>query len=347
MKISLVDYIGYTSKEGTPIGHDLKALNETIRLLDGSDMEVIAPKSYIKAVPHKSAKTLPWNIVVDNKKDSLLRNLKRALLEFRNIRFAFKNYEADYLWFYNVDQFFFIYCFLFRVPLNNVVITAFASEYPKRYHNYCYLKCLKKIKLAVLTNQDSKYYGANTLFIPDYLYYPDIYDKYKCDVRQERILCLGVMNPAKKIRELVMTFRLIDYPLEIHGYFPDKKYLEDLQTFRRNHIEIINEYIEYEEMLRLIGSVKYVVFPYDMKAYTATTSGILLECVFLEAIPIAPGELLKKNGFEGLDIERVNDQILVDAHSEIIKRNSSRVQSIYSIDRYKARIQEKLLREEQ
>lgn len=346
MKITLVDYIGYTSAEGKPIGHDLKVLNETIRLLEGFELEIMAAPSYAGMVSGIKTKILPGNVIVSGKRDNIFRNIKRALLAFRNIHFAFKNYEGDYLWFYNVDQFFFLYCFLMKVSLDKVIITAFVAEYPKKYHNYCLLKCLHKIKLAVLTNRECKFHGTNIVYVPDYLYYPDIYDKYKCNNREEKVICVGIMNPSKKIKELVQSFQSIDYPLEIYGYFSDKRYLKEVEAFKRSHIEIVDEYLEYEEMLRLIGSVKYVIFPYDMTVYASATSGILLECVFLEAIPIAPDELLKKSGFTGIRIEEITAEALTAVHVDKNECNASQVNSFYNAEGYRACIRERLLQEE-
>lgn len=346
MRIAIVDYIGYTSIDGLPIGHGLKALRETAGLLEGFDLEIIAPQAYIREIQYSKTKILPGNVVVNEKKDKWFRNIKRALLEFRNIYFAFQNYEADYLWFYNIDQFFFLYCFLMRVPLNNTVITAFVSEYPKKYHNYCFMKCLEKLRLAVLTNLGCKYRGINSVHMPDYLYDPDVYDKYKCSIRKEKILCLGVMNPSKRIMELVETFHSIDYPLEIHGYFPDKEYCKYVNALKQSHIEIIDEYIDYEEMLQLIGSVKYVIFPYNMAVYADTTSGILLECVFLGAIPIAPSGFLEKYGFEGLNLEAINTKMLANAYVEIKEHNDFQIKRMYSVDRYRSCIRERLLQKE-
>ena len=74
-----------------------------------------------------------------------------------------------------------------------------------------------------------------------------------------------------------------------------------------------------------LASYKYVVLPYDAKCYDGRTSGVLLESIFVGAIPIAPKALLHQNGISGLGYTRLSEiEELIRAYEngEIVVSNN-------------------------
>ena len=356
MKILICDYMGYGKEDGAPVGHVLKVLRESAQVLSKSaEIKYCVTHNYAGDVSADTAvnvSKLPYYVKV-GARDTTLGNIRRMLGSFRNIRQILKE-ECDVLWFCNVDQFLYMYLGMFgRMERllkkgRRVIITTFATAYPKAYHNYFASKVLDKTTLVITTNPEAKIDSDNKLYMPDYLYSEEKYQPYQKVTKEDKCVCLGTMNSSKHIYELVEGFSKLKYPLEICGYFYDKEYLGRINSLLssypeevRSLIRIKDGYISEEEYLSKLGEAKYVVLPYDSEAYKATTSGVLLEAAFVGTMPIAPKLLLDRMGMQGIDMDELKKHLgNEDYLKECVEKNNQIVKNRYSKDIYASRIQE-------
>ena len=143
--------------------------------------------------------------------------------------------------------------------------------------------------------------------MPDYYYSEEKYAKYLGVKKQHKVVCLGAMNPYKKLEELVEVFNKNGMSMEIKGYFYDEKRYERLTKIKKDNITIENRILNEEEYYSILAEAQYSILPYDMQQYGGRTSGVLQESIFMECIPIAPYQLLKENGSVGIGYGELSD----------------------------------------
>ena len=56
-----------------------------------------------------------------------------------------------------------------------------------------------------------------------------------------------------------------------------------------------------------MSEYKYVILPYDPAYYNIKTSGVLLEAIFLGAVPVAPRNILEQNRIQGLGYSTISE----------------------------------------
>lgn len=361
MKVLIADYMGYGDDAGKPVGHVLKVLRESAALLPkDTKIEYCVTSNYAEFLPDVQA-TLPYHIVV-GKADTTVSNIKRMLGSFRNIRKILKC-DADIIWFANVDQFLYMYLSLCRKLSEKakrglygpkkgkeIMITTFATAYPKAYHNDALNEVLPTAKLVITTNPEAKL-ADNMLYMPDYFYRAEVYGDYNVVSSRYGAVCLGTMNQAKKIKELVETFAKLHYPLAIKGFFYDKEYLKEVIELLNNYPEEVRKlitiedgYLTYEDYLKTLGSARFAVLPYDVNTYQNNTSGVILESIFVGTIPVTGQFLLDKMGIKGLDLASLTKESLEDEDliAELSGANEELVKSRYDAILYADKIREAL-----
>lgn len=343
-KVSMIDYIGCYSKSSGPVGHSLKVINDYIRYFrDNLEMEVLAPKEYLPCIKTSEGVALPQYIDAERSGKSVWQNIKEMLQSFMNIRHALKNASNEIVWFYNVNQFLFMYLLLFGLHHKKVIVTLFAREYPKAYHNFCLRKILPKLKLVVSSNPGFDMEKCSSIYMPDYLYDADIYDKYCADQKEKKIVCVGTMNPSKRILELVSAFREKKICLEIYGLFYDQRYYEQVLESCTENIKIENRYLDYEEYLGILGSSQYCVLPYSMEAYENFTSGVLLECIYMKTIPITDVQLLNRMGINGVGYRQIEElgklELDGEKYRQILAANQKLMSGSYSVQQCRGKIE--------
>lgn len=343
-KVSMTDYIGCYSMSSGPVGHSLKVINDYIRYFhDNLEIEVLAPEGYLPYIKASKKLALPKYTDAERSGKGAWQNIKEMLQSFKNINYALKNASSEIVWFYNVDQFLFMYLFFFGFHGKKLIITLFAREYPKAYHNFCMRKVLPKIGLVISSNPEFAAERCRSIYMPDYLYDADIYDKYCENKKEKRIVCVGTMNASKRILELVSAFRENNIPLEIYGLFYDQQYYQQVLEKCTENIKIENRYLDYEEYLEVLGSSQYCVLPYNMEAYGNFTSGVLLECMYLKTIPITDARLLSRmciNGMGYQTIEELGKMELDDGkRKQILEANQKLISDCYSAGQCRGKIE--------
>lgn len=312
--ILLVDYYGTCDKEGNPIGHSPKVLQEYYGLLENEYMigAALSP-CLIKATGQSFSEVfeLKYNIQECGHKGLRERIIDKFKL-FYNIRQVLKIRNYDIIWFYRTDFFLFFYLFFQkRISAAKTVALIYHEGFGQgklgKILNFFYHRGASKFDGMIYTQKGMAGFHPNAIYIPDYYYSRDKYRKYEQVKKHDKVVCPGTMNPYKKLEETVDAFNLNEINLEIRGYFFDKKRFHHLLESKKDNIVIEDVILSEEEYYQMIAGAKYCILPYDMEQYAGRTSGILQESIFLNAIPIAPIELLNENGIQGIGYKDILD----------------------------------------
>ena len=302
--VTIVDYIGNTDEKERPMGHPIKVINENVEmLLPLTDVRIAVPKSYIPEIVNKEKVMI---VELHNHVDTFSMNRKvNFQKKWGNLRKLFCGVRGI-VWFINIDFSLFLYLFLVGSGRNKVWITLCynplrgVSGWRKKIIN----AVLKKIDLIIVTNR--RFLSAipgSKIYIPDYYYKENFYSHYKNLHKRDQIVCLGTMGETKQLEEFVDAAKELHKPVIIKGNFAHNPVrYENLKKRAAgfSNILIENKYVDNTEYYRLIAESKYVALPYDMNLYDERTSGILIETIFLDGVPIAPKKLLDYNTINGL-----------------------------------------------
>ena len=307
----MVDHNGMCNEEGNEIGHSSKVLVEYSELVVSIErIDVAASDCIVKKIDSNRFKriyTLPYNIVLSNNHGIWKRLIDKIKL-FINIHTVFKISDYDIIWFYKVDFFLTLYMFFTRWQKrkSKIIGLVYQLEFDTPFSkmiNWLYKTGLTAFDGIIYTQKKSKPKIENILYMPDYYYIPQLYDRFQSLHKEEKVVCVGTMNYYKELEQLVVCFNQLNYPLNICGYFADKEILQRIRQTAKPNITIRDAILEKDEYYSLIGTAKYTILPYNMRQYKGRTSGVLYEAVFLKSIPIAPTELLVCNEIEGISYD--------------------------------------------
>ncbi|MCM1125475.1 MAG: hypothetical protein NC429_03305 [Lachnospiraceae bacterium] len=345
VRVLLVDYYGTCNKEGEPVGHSSKVLAEYSNLLKekckvgAAVSPCLIPKEIEK---YNEIISLKYNICTEDAK-SIAGRIRDKFKLFYNIRQAFKIKGYDVLWFYRTDFFLYLFLYLFyrKEKEYKLIVQVYQDEFGKGWLG----SLLKKIFMAgvskadgiIYTRQGMQFPHRNTFYMPDYYYSEEKYAKYLGVKKQYKVVCLGAMNPYKKLEELVEVFNVNGICLEIKGFFYDKKRYEELCKVKKDNITIENRILGEEEYYSIMAEAQYSILPYDIQQYSGRTSGVLQESIFLGCIPIAPYQLLKENGSAGIGYEELRD---------LAERDFFRQEAALDVSAFRAAHDEKKIRKE-
>jgi len=310
-KILLVDYLGQCDQKGNPVGHGLKTMEQYGQLL-GEDYEVDALicENYLGHIEKKYFNKI---YTLDNKlqsyNSSALTNMKNKISNLKKVA-TFTGY--DVVIFINID--FSLGLVIKGISNKNNIISItymdsykFGSEISKKIKNYLFKKVLKYSQ-GIITSSEIEEIQANKLLImPDFIYLPSLYDKYRSYDKKEVFLSVGTLSKEKDIESVVDIFINRNEKLKIIGKFYDEKVFHEILQRKTSNIEVENRIVGYDEYYELIASSKYVILPYKREFYKARSSGVLLETIFLGSIPMAPDFLLEDNEVEGYGYKNISE----------------------------------------
>ncbi|MBU3878751.1 hypothetical protein HGO97_023425 [Faecalicatena sp. AGMB00832] len=331
--ITIVDFIGHSDKNGKPMGHPVKVINEIVDLLlPLENIAVAAPSNHLNEIKNKDKiQTNELSNYIYTFSNNKKKNLKK---KWQNLHTIFST-SKGVLWFINVDFSLFLYLFLFGSNKNKVWINLYYN--PLRgssgWREKIVRMVLRKLDLVIVTNKNFlKTIPGNTIFIPDYYYKEELYSKYQTSEKKQQMVCLGTMGNTKQIEELIECASTLSFQVLIIGNFSqDMERFKRLETMANTKPNIIlkNKYVGNDEYYKLIAESRYVILPYDMKLYNERTSGILLETVFLDSIPVAPQKLLAYNSIVGIGYEKLTDihDILIEANEANIVYENTRIRN--------------------
>ena len=326
-KVLLVDYYGTCDKEGNPIGHSQKVLQEYSNLIKEQFIVSVAISPCLMnglVGEFEEIISLKYDISADGGASLWVRITDKFKL-ISNIRYALKKKDYDIVWFYRTDFFLFFYFFLKRsrkIKQPKIIGQVYQEEFVagklSKILNFFYRRGSLKFDGLIYTQKGMAGFHGNTLYIPDYYYDEVKYGKYKNIPKQEKAVCLGTMNPYKKLEELVEAFNDNGMMLEIKGYFYEKERFQRLLQIKKENITIEDIVLSEDEYYRMLAEAKYSILPYDMEQYGCRTSGVLQESLFLNTIPVAPTELLKENGIDGIGYESISELSMSESWAYMI-----------------------------
>lgn len=346
-KILMVDYYGASSLDGKAVGHSPKVAKE-YRCLFPEEVQVDAALSpciagEVSDAGFQNIHILRYNIVEADYQKLFKRILDKIKI-LSNIHQAFQLKGYDIIWFYRVDFFLFFYC-IFRLKKKRPIKVClvyhldFNHGIMGKIFNVVYRKGIKKFDGVIFSQKNMKIPHENTFYMPDYYYDKNEYIKYHKMLKGDRVVCLGAMNPYKKLEELIESFNISGYPLEIVGYFFDKDRFEKIKSMSKDNIIVSDRILSKDDYYTKLATAKFTILPYDMKQYHNRTSGILIESIFLNVIPIAPNELLEVNQVCGIgyqDLKEVTVNILEKKYDDILLQNYRKVKNEHNSNRVKS-----------
>lgn len=335
-KIIISDYIGHCDKNGKPMGHPVKVINETYKLIKPvCSVRVAAPKTHMDSiqVPGCDKIQLKYSVCAFSKE-----KIKNLIKKWLNLETVTDNQNKDIVWFINVDFSLFMYLRIKKSehiwinlcynPLKNVT----------RWRRKIIESVLEQAEKVILTNKNlEKEIPGKTVYIPDYYYNAELYGKFQKVNKHRAMVCLGTMGREKKVESLILSMKNSEVPLLVCGNFKhDKERYQKLKEISEGKVRVENRFVDDDEYYEMIASSQYVVLPYDMNLYDERTSGILLEAVFLHSVPVAPKELLAYNGIDGIGYQKIEDipQMLnhQDREREIVSNNDRLIKNVFSAE---------------
>lgn len=309
-----IDYCGSCDGEGRAIGHSPKVLMEYADLLkDHYKLEAILPLCVLESVKEGTfdrITNLPYQIVEEGNRGLLKRLVDKYKL-FRNIGLSNQYSEHKICWYYRTDFFLFLYYFFHRKPKDKIMICLlyqqkFAEGILGKTLNIIFKRGLSKFDAVIYTQKNMKIPHPKVFYMPDY-YYDAKYEPYRKIPKDDKVVCLGTMNPYKELEKLVDVFNANGMKLEIAGRFLDQQRYLDLQHRAKDNVIVENVVLSEDDYYKKLAGARYSILPYDMNVYEGRTSGVLLESIFVGTIPIAPKKLLEENEVRGIRYDTLQE----------------------------------------
>lgn len=315
MTVNIVDVCSRITEDGRPLGHEDKAIRQAINLID-CECEVTVGKEYLKnEYPCKTNGYLKCRNEQDNRIKKYLTILQNTIIS------SLKN-NCDVMWFIYVEEL--VLILLAVIPYKSKIIVTTYRDWEEKLNAcklfkgirfYLYRKAIKKINLLILTDSNCKV-RANSISFPDF-YLEVKYKKY-ISGKKEGVVCVGLMSPSKGVLEVARAFNKSDMSIRIEGYFEDTDYYEKVLAYSNNRVIVKNTLLNYDEYMKIIGTAKYVVIPYNAKKYCNSSSGVLQETIAMNSIPIGSKSFIEYNHVSGITYENIDEipQRILDFEKE-------------------------------
>lgn len=336
MSVSLINVINDVDQNFKPVGHCVKVMKDAVEILpDNENIEIMVAKELSASFTKKKIVCLPYK-KIHSKNNKKINNLMDFFKQFRNTRYAIKHGKGDKLWFIVALEALFWGIALSNVKNKKIIVTC-VHDYEQFLKNtrkfkgirrWIFKRAYRKINL-IIANNPNYIPPCTYVKVPDY-YITEQQKEMSKNMKFEKAVCVGQIRQGKDIEGLVEVFKKIDYPLEIIGSFVEEERYENVTKNLTDNITIKNCNLSDEDYYSVLSHAKYAVLPYDMQAYAVQTSGVLLEAVFLGAIPIAPKQLLEYNGIQGLGYTQLSEIPDIIEHSKddiLLKNDLSKFES--------------------
>mgnify|MGYP001070736629 CR=1 FL=1 len=300
--ISLIDTGSVLDDKGEPIGHGLKLLREFPELFE-HDIEILAGKPYVEKLKNR-VRALPCC----RKPGAKNANFKMLCNYFVSLILA----KGDILIYTYTLEALLWGVALFKGRRKIVAVTCEnwdvyirknLSDKPVR--NFLVKRGLNRLDGCIVT---TFMYKPKVPYIrlPDYFITDELLKYYK-EIDKDGCICLGEMRGTKDIEGFLRVMRKTDIRVLIAGRFQSEENYIKARRLQTENIKIENRNLPYDLYMEYLSQYKYVVLPYKMDCYDGRTSGVLLEGIFLGAIPIAPKRLLEQNRIHGLGYNTLSD----------------------------------------
>jgi hypothetical protein len=350
-KLYIIDYNGLSSIKNEPLGHSLKVVKELSVIFTNNniDTSIIVPKNYKPFYYDVDIPKVYLNhSMIDSKR--LLYKISNAFKKMQNILSLYLKTDANSILYFVVSDiylYFFVWLFPKKMFPRFIILTKYSNNIEtlkQKIFNAFFKKIDHKIDLRIVSNEKLLNSKSNSMFMPDYFYNKKYYSKYIPLEKNEEVVCLGVMREYDKdLKNLVKAFVGIEYRLKIIGHFTENTLYQTLFVLAKdnNLITIENRLLTDEEYYKYLANAKYSIMPYKVNMYCQRTSGVLLESVFLNTIPICHHSLLDFNNINGIPYSQFEDLKKIDfkgtGYSEILAANNKlkiRYDSVFIIDEF-------------
>ncbi|WP_026523797.1 hypothetical protein [Butyrivibrio sp. MB2005] len=310
MKAAIAEYINLENENSEPVGHAPKVLEESAELLKNKyNITVFCSDSISKdLIPEYEVVSVEGNYHKGNKALMFISRWKNLNKIFSTAKYY------DIIWFTNIDWVLYLYLALKREKRPSILVTlyrdilddmkSYSSPLRRMLGRIC-MRAVNDVSLYVVTNPSLKLFD-NQITLPDF-YYSEKYEKYKDVKKKGQMVCLGAMRGTKDLEGIVRHFSGTGSKLYIAGDFMDKDEYKSLKAIAGENITIEDRVLPFDEYYSCIAESKYTLLPYKKERYENATSGILLECIFLNSIPIAPDWLLSNNKISGIGYSRISE----------------------------------------
>ena len=301
--ICLINVINTLNDKKEPVGHGLKTLKEFSEYFD-EDVKILASKEYIKKLRGKR-EILPFSLYSGKNNSNSLKilcNYFISLIKAKSDILLYTIASEPLLWgiaFFKGNQ----KIVIITYEHWDIYMERKLANNPIR--RFLLKRGLSRLDGCIITNTLYKI-RKPYIRIPDFC----ISDRIKKINKKKKInacVCLGEMRYGKDIEGLIKVIRKTDIPLLVAGSFQDIELYYRVQRYKTNNITIKNKNLDYKNYIQYLSKYKYVILPYDAEFYDGRTSGVLLEGIFLNAIPIAPKNLLEQNKIQGLGYNNISE----------------------------------------
>lgn len=308
--ISVVDYIGNCDAEGKATGHVLKTLTEAVQILeDNFDVKLILTNDYTKYFQKMRIKyTLGLSSKISFKKGKIYKLVFQLQKIFYTSRVLKKEQK---IWFLNTDFWLFVSLMMYRKKKNQqIYVTNYIDYYSNsglkgKFRSLVYRTALKRVDYIFTTNSNLDL--NKHVYVPDYAFDSEAYNKYTSEQRKKHIYMCGSINEAKDVEGLIHAFNQNNEPLTIRGNFMSKELYSNLKAEAESNISIYDQRLDDDDYYKNIAHSQFVVLPYKKENYSNRSSGVILEAIFLGAIVIAPNFLLKHLRIAGIGYDDIRE----------------------------------------
>lgn len=346
MKIFLIDFNCIVDVDGKPMGHTFNVAREIYSLLQtkNHDIVYVASPQYAKNFPAKETLPILRSVV----RGSGVENNEGAIIK-ENFRRISQQIKDGILFFAHCDSYYArllpkstksrkSIAIFYNAKAKNPSDGLLKKFLKKVYFSYS-LHCIKKrIDVLIKTNKNLKFNNKNVLYMVDYYYKRDVYEKYRNIEKQPcKVVCLGQNNKHKQIIQIINKFKGSKYSLVIRGKFFDKAVYDEAISLSENYNNIVIEdnNISEEQYYSELASAKYCILPYDTGLYFERTTGVAIEAMFLDAVVIGPKAILSFNDISGIsydEIAQLDLKKLDNDQSKILKEYESKRNGEYAED---------------
>lgn len=334
--IYIIDYNGFSNIKNEPLGHSLKVTKELSIMFANNNINttIIVPQNYkvfYKDINIPKIYLKHCMLDVQGCFHKIMNALKRSL----NILSIYRKTDSNSILYFVVSDiylYFFIWLFPKKLFPRFIVLTKYSNNvetFKQSCFNIFLEKIDNKINLKIVSNEKLLGNNSNSIFVPDYFYDEKYYEKYSTLEKEEEIVCLGVMREYDKdLVNLIKVFVSIKYRLKIIGYFTETLLYKRLVDLAKDNdlITIENRLLNDEAYYKYLGQAKYSIMPYKISMYSQRTSGVLLESIFLNTIPICHHSLLDFNNVNGISYNQLDDlknnNFWKNEYSEILDTNN-------------------------
>lgn len=328
--VSLINVVNNIDKNNKPVGHGLKSIQDFSEILD-ENIEILASKEYCREFIACS-NSLPYSIRSGQMKHSSLKMLVNyfvSLFSASNRTLLYVIAAEPLLW------------GIALMKRNKRVVVLTYDNWDLYIRRNLSDRPIRKFLVKRGLDRTDGFIVTNLSYRPrkPYIRIPDFFmteemKMYARKPKEHGCICIGEMRYGKDVAGLSRVMGKTDIPLLIIGSFSDKSLYQSVRRVRSENIKVVDKNLEYSEYLEYLSAYRYVVLPYDADYYDGRTSGILLEGIFVGAIPIAPCTLLKQNRIQGLgykDISQIPELIAeyeagnIDVHNDLRRFEEPRI----------------------